>query len=283
MQNNTNLSCKDVLSTVDAFFFDLDGCIYHTDQLASGANELLELLRQSGKKVGFITNNSRETGVEIAKKLKNMGLSVTPGQIVTATEMTGAYLKEKYGSLNVTVVGSEALGQSLERWGHHVLALEGAEKVDAVVVGRDTEFTFDKLHLVAELEGKGARVVSTNPDMYHPGKGGVRVPETGALIAAIEAIIQKSVEYVGKPDPYLFQFGMNLFEAAPSKSVMVGDNLETDIKGGIQAGMHTIWIRGAGMGQSLDDLEERTQKPDVTINQLDELLVDFQEYVMMTK
>ncbi|WP_163538234.1 HAD-IIA family hydrolase [Gracilibacillus sp. YIM 98692] len=276
-----NHGCINALKSVEAFFFDLDGCIYHTNQPAPGAKEMLTLLRQEGKKVGFITNNSRQTGEEITEKLRKMDLMVSPEEIVTATEMTGAYLKEKYGLLTVKVIGSKGLEQSLERWGHKVVGLKNHVMVDAIVIGRDTAFTFDKIQLIEELESKGVRIVSTNPDLYHPGSRGNRVPETGALVAAIEAIIGKTVEYVGKPNPYLFQFAMEFFGTKAVHSVMVGDNLNTDITGAVQAGMKTAWIRGAGMDQALDVRDKFIAKPDVIVDQMEELLAYYREYIMM--
>lgn len=228
---------------MNAYFFDLDGCIYHGDMLDRGAKQLLELLHEHGKKTFFITNNSRQTRSEIADKLNQMGLSIQPDQILTATDYVNVYVREKYGSVTVTIVGSDSLARSFQDNGFRVLPIHAEEYPEVVVIGRDTAFTYDKLQLIVEAQRQGAQIISVNPDMCHPGANGVRVPETGALVAALEAMIGREIPSFGKPAPYLFQYGMELCGEEPQHCVMVGDNLLTDIAGGSCAGMNTVWIR----------------------------------------
>jgi HAD superfamily hydrolase (TIGR01450 family) len=263
------------LQCSEAVFFDLDGCIYHTDQPASGAGELVELLQRQGKKVGFITNNSRQTAVEIEKKLLQMGLRIQEEQIFTATEAIGWVLKQNHGCMSVKVVGSSSLERSIEQHGHTLVDLFSPEPADVVAIGRDTEFTFDKLQHIAELERVGVRLVAANPDLFHPGPGGRRVAETGALCSAIEAITGKPMEYLGKPHPSMFQYAMEVYKVDASQSVMVGDNLYTDISGGRQAGMKTIWIRGAGINQLFPDTTRVELMPDAVVERMDQLLSNY--------
>ncbi|MFK7697539.1 HAD-IIA family hydrolase [Paenibacillus sp. HJGM_3] len=226
------------------WLFDLDGCLYHTDQPAPGAQELLELLQRDGKQVACVTNNSRQSPGEIAEKLAWMGFDLAPDQIFPATDAVGRYIRKRYGVSTVMVAGSESLERAIEGQGHRTIQLDAVQTADIIVIGRDTEFTFDKLQAIVEQEKRGARIVTANPDMWHPGPGGRRVPETGALAAAVAAITGKPMETVGKPEPHLFQYAMRLFGADPEQCVMVGDNLNTDIAGGRGAGMSTVWIRG---------------------------------------
>jgi ribonucleotide monophosphatase NagD (HAD superfamily) len=123
-----------------------------------------------------------------------------------------------------------------------------------------------------DSEGAGSLLIATNPDAFHPGLGGSKVLETGALVASVEAIIGKPIQYVGKPAPHLFHFGMRLYGVKAEQCVMVGDNLYTDIAGGIHAGMRTVWIRGAGMNQSLAEREHPGAMPDIIVNSMEELV-----------
>lgn len=233
-----------IFSEVNTFFFDLDGCIYSGNVLAEGADTLIERLKKEGKKVCFITNNSRQTSEEVAEKLLRMGLNVLPKEIFTATDYSGRYIADKYGLLRLKVVGSSGLSSALASVGHKVLLVEDADPADVIVVGRDTEFDYEKLHWISREVSRGAKVIAVNPDLYHPGSDGVRVPETGALIAAIEAVINQRVEYVGKPEPHLFFYGMEACGSKAQECVMVGDNYDTDIIGGKRSGMYTVWLNG---------------------------------------
>ncbi|GGD76485.1 HAD-IIA family hydrolase [Paenibacillus nasutitermitis] len=224
------------------YLFDLDGCIYFGRTLAPGAGALLETLRAAGKNVGFVSNNSRDTGWEVARRLEAMGLSVQPEHIVTATEYMGAFISRRFGPSRLKVAGSSALIHSLEEAGHEVIPFGSGSVPELVVISRDTEFSYEKLQIAAADGARGARVVATNPDLHHPGENAARVPETGALLAALQPLLDDEIQILGKPEPYLFQYGMDLFGVARTESVFTGDNLQTDIKGGLALGLTTVWI-----------------------------------------
>jgi HAD superfamily hydrolase (TIGR01450 family) len=241
---------------IHTFLFDLDGCIYYGDVLARGASPLIQRLKDAGRKVCFVTNNSRQTSAEVADKLQRMGLQASPSEIITATECTGTYIMDKYGSCKVKAAGSLGLSSALESAGHIILPFESADRADIIVVGRDTEFTYAKLASISREVSRGAQVISANPDLFHPGSDGERVPETGALIAAIQAVTGKNVEFVGKPASYLFLYGMEVCGAKAQECVMVGDNYDTDITGGKNAGMNTVWISNSSEESDAVDIQK---------------------------
>lgn len=230
------------ISEYDAYFFDLDGCIYCSNKLNTGSVELVNRLKEDRKKVCFITNNSTETAGEIAKKLAGMGLQTEQEHIFTATDYVGKYIKDKFGSVIVKTVGSKSLQISLQKYGHTVAAIHDNARADMVVIGRDIQFNYEKLqHIIREAEN-GAYIMSTNPDFSHPGPGGKKIPETGALTAAVEVVLGEKVMSFGKPMPFLFHYGIKDIGASPRDCLMIGDNLNTDIAGGNQAGMSTVWL-----------------------------------------
>lgn len=248
---DTPLQYRDLWHHFEVCFFDLDGCLHFGDTPAERAKELLRLIRSRGRRVGFITNNSRLNAAEIALKLRAMGLEADSCDIVTATEAAATYVAETFGRVSVKVAGSASLRQALLQLGHRVLEWDDPAVAEAIVVGRDTEFTYGRLEEIANQSRRGARVVATNPDASHPGADGAIVPESGSLVAAIESAAGVKVEAIGKPHPYLFQLAMKRSRAQPPECMMVGDNLHTDIAGAAQAGMMSVWIRhaaAAGVG-----------------------------------
>lgn len=247
---------QSVVNKVNTWFFDLDGCVYYGTNLANRANELMGLLRSRGNKIGFITNNSRENAAEIRSKLRRMGLDIDNETIVSATEAVAVYLTERHAGAAVKVAGSPSLTRELTGRGHRLLDWSDTEVADIVIVGRDTEFDYRRLQQIANEMLQGARVISTNSDYSHPGEAGQVVPETGSLLAAIEAIAGTEAESVGKPHGYLYELAMGAYGVSPSECVMVGDNLSTDIAGAERVGMKSIWI---------GDPEQRRQGPDSVI------------------
>ncbi len=59
--------------------------------------------------------------------------------------------------------------------------------------------------------------------------------------------------YVGKPSPWIIPRGINKMPAHSEETVIVGDNLRTDILAGFQAGLETILVL-SGVS-SLDDID----------------------------
>jgi HAD superfamily hydrolase (TIGR01450 family) len=254
---------------VRALFFDLDGCIYFGGKLAERANDLLDLFRGQGYRIGFITNNSRENAVEIRDKLLKMGLRLEDEMIFSATEAIAAFLKEMHGPLAVKTAGSESMNGALANAGHNVLDWTWPAAADAIVIGRDTAFNYRALEHIVNEAARGARIYSTNPDYSHPGEGGRLVPETGALLAAVESILGRSALSIGKPHAWLYELAMRSYEVNPAECVMIGDNLKTDIVGAEQVGMKTVWIRNFQLQQG--EVNSSAIIPTVVVGELSEL------------
>lgn len=263
------------LRSLDAFFFDLDGCVYYGDYPAPGSRELLRRLRSEHKRVLFLTNNSTHNRHELARKLMLMGIEASADEIFTATDCAGPYIRQMYGKVRVKTAGSDSLRDALREAGHTLLDMETAETADVIVLGRDTGFTYDKLQRLAEEAERGARLIGTNTDPYHLGARGQRVPETGALAASLESMLGRRLEYYGKPNPFMFEYAMKQYMLQPAACVMVGDNPLTDMAGGMLSGMRTVWVRG---GSSFFSQESATAAaPDAAVHDLQELLEAYVE------
>jgi HAD superfamily hydrolase (TIGR01662 family) len=77
-----------------------------------------------------------------------------------------------------------------------------------------------------------------------------------------------------KPHPRIFELAIANWYFHPSETVMVGDNLDADIRGAKNAGLYAVWISRRA-GSSSED-QPRVQ-PDATISTLGELpaVLDF--------
>ncbi len=63
----------------------------------------------------------------------------------------------------------------------------------------------------------------------------------GAKIRSyFKTITNSEIAGVKKPNPQIFNFALSLANAVPNESVMIGDNIEADIEGAHNIGMHTI-------------------------------------------
>jgi NagD protein len=104
----------------------------------------------------------------------------------------------------------------------------------------------DRLTKAHECIEKGARLLATNPDNWCPVSSDKTRPGAGATVAFLEASTGRRAYYLGKPNGYMFHRAhRKLVELAlgePEQVVMVGDTMETDIRGAFEAGMQSYLV-----------------------------------------
>lgn len=233
------------------YLFDLDGCLYTGNSVLPGAVELLEFLRCSGKQIAFVSNNSTQEAEVISQRLNRFGIKADPFEVIVPSAFIGTFLSERYGLVAVYPLAGRSVLRSLMKAGHSVVG-ERDLHCDIVLVARDIEFNYYKLEQASRYLCSGARLVATNADASHPGEYGYPVPETGALLAALLAISEKTVNVLGKPETFLFDKALERLRLTPDRVVMIGDNLLTDIVGAERAGIRSVWLNRGGLLPSLD-------------------------------
>jgi 4-nitrophenyl phosphatase len=196
-------------------------------------------------------------------------------QILTAAAATASYLSNELGAgSSLYVIGEPALNEELRQAGF-ILLDDASSAADAVVVGGDSTLTYDKLKKAALLLQRGARFVGTNPDLLCPTDEGL-VPEAGATLAALQAATGISPIVLGKPARPLFDLALQKLGCRPVETAVLGDRLDTDIRGGQEAGLKTLLVTSG-----IDDEHTIRQKgiePDLVVDSL-YTLVDLWESV----
>lgn len=236
------LACSDrkeafvLAEQFDAFLFDLDGVIYLGDNPLSHACESLVRLREEGKEIRFLTNDPRPTREEVVEKLAGMGVEAGEGEVITSGWATAEYLRKK-GTRSTYVFGSKGLESEIRRAGIEVLA---SGRPESVVVGADEHTSYHHIRRAARFISEGATFVATNPDGSFPTPEGP-APATGAIAVAVEAASGVRPIVVGKPYPHMFEAATEGLDA-DMRTVMVGDNPETDIPGAHRVGISAILV-----------------------------------------
>lgn len=236
---------NDVVASAKGVLVDWDGCIALGDAPLPGA---VRFLKKHQAKVAVLSNNSTARQEDFVTILSKVGVRLPAERIILAGVETLRHAA-KLRSKGVMVLGSsrmKAYGRSLG------LPLE-SKAPDLVVLLRHPRLTYAGLQRAVDALDNGARLIVANPDRVHPGPGGRRVPETGALLAALQACLPDlQFEVVGKPQPLLFGRACEELGIAPSQGVMIGDNPDTDIKGAQAAGLRSVLIGPSGERPQLD-------------------------------
>lgn len=236
----------------EAFLLDLDGVVFRGDAAIPGASEAIEELRNRGRRVVFITNNSARTPQGVADVLGSLGVPASPDEVVTSAQAAVPLVRDLIGpGGSVFAVGEDGVRAALGDGGFTVLEGE-PDQADAVVVGWDRRADYDTLRIASVLVQRGARLVATNGDSSYPAPGGELWPGAGALLAAITETTGATAAVAGKPHRPLFDAALE--RAGTTHALVVGDRIETDIAGASAAGLDAVLVLSgaAGPGQLLD-------------------------------
>jgi 4-nitrophenyl phosphatase len=230
---------------IQGIIFDLDGTIYRGSQAVPGAAEFVRRVIGHGIKVLFVTNRSNRTPETVCTQLQGYGISCTTNNILTSAQATARHLQ----SGRVFFIGEEGLEQALLQAG---LTLDH-QRPDYVVVGFDRAVDYAKIEKATRLIRTGARFIATNPDKAVNADGGIS-PGNGAIVAAIAAATGETPVVVGKPERAIIDIALERMGLSPEHVILVGDNLETDIRAGINAGIRTVLIL-TGVSTRMDALK----------------------------
>jgi NagD protein len=217
---------------------DMDGVIYRGKELIPGAQEFVDHLLSEEIPFLFLTNNSEQTPLDLVRKLDGLGIhGLREDNFITAAIATAAFLNAQRPRSTAYVLGGSGLASELYKVGYSITE----SSPEYVVVGKTANFSFATMRKAAQLIDGGARFIGTNPDMIDPVEGGTE-PAAGAILAAIEAATGKQPYIVGKPNSLMMIYARQMLHAHAEDCVMIGDRMDTDIVGGLEAGMTTALV-----------------------------------------
>jgi phosphoglycolate/pyridoxal phosphate phosphatase family enzyme len=252
------MALSQIIEAHDAFFFDLDGVIWECETLLPGVKELIDLLTLNGKRIYYVSNNAIRSLKGFKSWFESMGLPADEKNIICAASSSSTYLKASHqpGSL-VYVIGSPGLVESIKEAGFEVVdsntmknikltttelgTIQANPMIKAVVVGYTMDLNFYMLSYALNCIKQGAELVTGNYD--HVDKfGKYNVPGCACSVDFIRYAMKSEFVNVGKPEPYMVNKLIERDELDVARCVMFGDKMSTDIKVGINAGIHTALV-----------------------------------------
>ncbi len=240
---------------------DLDGVVYRGAHPIPGAGDALRALVERGVHVLFATNNSTRTPHQTARRIRELtAFAADPDQVVGSAEAAALHLAA--GRPGTYVVGEEGIVAALAGRG----VPQTDEDAEAVVVGLDRDFTYEKLHKAAAFIRSGAAFVATNTDVTFPDQAGLH-PGAGALVAAVEAASGVAPVVAGKPHAPMRRLIVERLR--PGRTVVVGDRPETDLALARAAG----WLGVLVLTGVVNDATEvpDAHRPDVVLDSIADL------------
>lgn len=222
------------------FLLDMDGTLYLGDHLFPCTMPFLENIKKNGGKYLFLTNNSSKSAASYVKKLKKLGIETTIDDFVTSVNATCRYLLSNHKNEKIYVFGTASFQKELKESGLNITT-KPEEDVSVLVIGFDTELTFEKLEHACILLGRGVKFVATNPDWVCPTPYG-SVPDCGSVCEMLFRATGCRPKVIGKPQPDMVYMALEKEGCAPEDALLIGDRLYTDIACGNAAGIDTAFV-----------------------------------------
>jgi HAD superfamily hydrolase (TIGR01450 family) len=169
-------------------------------------------------------------------------------KVYTSSYATGLYLKES-NLKKVFLIGTESFAQELASLNIEVVDEYSCE---AVVVGLDTNFTYNTIAQGLTAICNGAKIIASNADANFPIENGVYKPATNAILASLLGASNRQVDYiVGKPNTYLLETICKEWNLHKDNICVIGDMLESDIAMANRYGCKSILV--GRDGKTLED------------------------------
>ena len=247
------------------FISDMDGVIYHGNEILPGVREFVNYLIEHDKKFVFLTNSPEKTPHELSMKPERMGLSVSPEHFYTSAMATAEFLHAQNPGCTAYVIGEAALAKALY---DHKIYMNDVNP-DYVVVGETRTYSFEKIEKAIALVSRGAKLIGTNPDTTGPTETGV-MPATGSLIAPIEIATGRRAYFVGKPNPLMLRHGLRILGCHSEDIAIIGDRMDTDIIAGIESNVDTVLVLSGVTAK--EDIDNFPYRPKYVLNGVGDLL-----------
>lgn len=253
---------KSILKQVKLYLFDMDGTLYLGDKLFDFTADLLKAIRKAGGRYLFMTNNSSKSVEDYIIKLQKLGIHAEYEDFITSSQATVYYMKKHHPNACLYVCGTGSLKDEFRKEGFRLT--EDPEQTDCIVMGFDTELTFQKLKDISYmLCTKDLPYIATNPDYVCPTEFG-SVPDCGSVCDMLYNVSGKRPRVIGKPEPLMPLLAMERTGYTKAETAVVGDRIYTDIKSGLNAGTVSILVMS---GETTPEvLEQSKDRPDLVLS-----------------
>jgi len=247
------------LRAKEGFICDMDGVIYHGNNLLPGVREFVNWLYEEKKSFLFLTNASERSPKELQQKLLRLGLEVDESHFYTSALATAKFIHSQAPGCSAYVIGGPGLVNALYDAG---ITMNDVNP-DYVVVGETNSYNYNMILKAVSLINKGARLIATNSDLTGPSDFGI-IPACRALVAPIELATGKKAYFVGKPNPLMMRTGLRLLDVHSEDAAMIGDRMDTDIVAGMESGLMTALVL-SGVS-TLENIKEFSYRPSIILN-----------------
>ena len=247
-------SFEDLADDFPVIFFDAYGVLLEASGLMSPVPDLVDRLRSAGKDLYVVTNDASRPPELLAQHyVDSEGRQlIPPDRIISSGAIASEILSEKVGSGRVGYLGTPVSAEMIRRSGIETFPVHEWSpdiEFDALALLDDQGFDWQEaINRVANLlRRRPIPTVVANGDLAYPIGGGGIAAAIGTVANALEGILDTRFIRCAKPDAAMFSRAFRRAERdhtglREEDVLMVGDTLQTDIRGGRDFGLATALV-----------------------------------------
>ena len=272
--NRWRLSQKELDLHVQGFLLDVEGVLVADKryQAVEGAVEFVRQVREHRVPFRLITNNTTDSRPVLVQKLARAGYDFVPEELHMCTAAAAAYLRSA-GVKRCLVLGGGGLRQVFAEAGFVVM---DAAEVDAVIVGLDTELTYERLRLACDAVARNrAALIALHRNRVYTDAQGRCSPSVGAIVEAISYATDVEPTVIGKPSPAYFRQALDEIGVAPESVMVVSDDPLSDLAGAKRMGLMAAFVLSGKYPDA--EVVERVppaERADVIVGRIGDLLTE---------
>jgi HAD superfamily hydrolase (TIGR01450 family) len=276
MTSPAQIDADELATRYDGLLIDAYGVLVHTQGAFPGASQFVERLKAAGKPFCVITNDASRLPSSCAAKYRRDGVAIADEQVITSASLIEPHLEENdLSDARVALLGPEE-SKAYVRNTAARLVDPRREDFDVLVICDESGYPFvstidDVLtRLLDRIDaGDPPAMLLPNPDLIYQRSASSYGITSGSVAAMLEAILASRYpnrdlrfERLGKPHSRMFERGVEL--CGTDNVVVLGDQLETDIRGARDAGLDCALVT-TGLDHGALDWDQHELSPDFIV------------------
>ncbi len=225
-----------VFDDICGILIDLEGVLYVGDRVIEGAVDTLTFLQEQHIPHRFVTNTTTQSREGLSRKLNQFGFAIKADDILSTPAAAAAYLRQQEVRSCFLAI-SDAIQDEFQAFTHTDKA------PDAVLIGDiGRAWDYDLINRIARMVMGGAELVALHKGKYWQTGEGLSI-DIGAFVAGIEYATGVEATVIGKPSPAFFQAGARALGCVAARTLMIGDDIDSDVGGAQRCGMRGVLVR----------------------------------------
>jgi HAD superfamily hydrolase (TIGR01450 family) len=244
-----------LVETYDGFLIDAYGVLVDKRSAMPGAAQFLARLDAEDKPWLVVTNSASRLPETLSAEMGALGLEIPPERFLTSGALLAGYFAQHdLAGARCVVLGPAASRVYAERAAGRVFELEGETDAEVLIVADQKDVRcLQDMNLAVSLilrrldAGLPLHLLLCNPDLIYPVSPGLFGFTAGGLAAMLEAVLRERYPSetngfvrLGKPHRAIFEAAHRLLGA--NRTIMIGDQLGTDIRGAIHYGIDSVLV-----------------------------------------